>query len=90
MHPITSRTGVGKSSTLLTLFRGILIDSMDILKLGLKDLRPKSGIISQTPLVLEGTVLSNLDPFYEYTDDQLMCADAKVPATAKILARGNF
>lgn len=94
VHPqhkvgIVGRTGAGKSSTLLTLFRiiecsqgQILIDGLDISKMGLKDLRSKIGIIPQTPLVLKGTMRSNLDPFDEYSDDQLKDAADKAHLTS--------
>ncbi|KAK5996011.1 ABC-type transporter cicA [Cladobotryum mycophilum] len=78
---IIGRTGAGKSSIITALFRlvelstgSISIDGLDISSLRLHDVRSRLAIIPQDPVLFRGTVRSNLDPFNEHTDMELLSA----------------
>jgi ATP-binding cassette subfamily C (CFTR/MRP) protein 1 len=49
----------------------ISIDGVDTLRIGLKELRSKLGIIPQNPVLFSGTIRTNVDPFDEYDDDKV-------------------
>ncbi|KIK99142.1 hypothetical protein PAXRUDRAFT_132675 [Paxillus rubicundulus Ve08.2h10] len=75
---VVGRTGAGKSSLMLVLYRivelsggSIVLDGIDVSTIGLKDLRTKISIIPQDPLLFDGTIRSNLDPFNRYDDAKL-------------------
>uniref|UniRef100_A0A6I8MXX3 Multidrug resistance-associated protein 1 n=2 Tax=Ornithorhynchus anatinus TaxID=9258 RepID=A0A6I8MXX3_ORNAN len=75
---IVGRTGAGKSSLTLGLFRinesaegEIIIDGVNIAKIGLHHLRFKITIIPQDPVLFSGSLRMNLDPFDQYSDEDI-------------------
>ncbi|XP_039496045.1 multidrug resistance-associated protein 1 isoform X10 [Drosophila santomea] len=75
---IVGRTGAGKSSLTLALFRiieaaggRISIDGVDIASMGLHMLRSRLTIIPQDPVLFSGSLRINLDPFEIKTDDEI-------------------
>ncbi|MGH0129636.1 UNVERIFIED_CONTAM: hypothetical protein FKN15_048341 [Acipenser sinensis] len=75
---IVGRTGAGKSSLALGIFRileaakgEIFIDGINIAEIGLHELRSRITIIPQDPVLFSGTLRMNLDPFDAYSDEEV-------------------
>jgi ABC-type multidrug transport system fused ATPase/permease subunit len=75
---VVGRTGSGKSTLLVALFRLIqpcsgtmIVDSKPVNTAAVDVLRRQLAIIPQDPAMFEGSLRTNLDPFDEYTDQQI-------------------
>lgn len=75
---VVGRTGAGKSSLTLAIFRliepatgSIAIDNLNTSSIGLLDLRRRLAIIPQDAALFEGTVRDNLDPSHVHDDTEL-------------------
>ncbi|PVU86817.1 hypothetical protein BB561_006533 [Smittium simulii] len=79
---IVGRTGAGKSSFVSSIFRlvepfpngCINIDGVNISDLRLNKLRSSISMIPQQPFLFEGSLRFNLDPWEEYSDEQIWAA----------------
>uniref|UniRef100_A0A8C6BBI9 ATP-binding cassette sub-family C member 10 n=1 Tax=Monodon monoceros TaxID=40151 RepID=A0A8C6BBI9_MONMO len=93
---IVGRTGSGKSSLLLVLFRllepssgRVLLDGVDTSQLELAELRSQLAIIPQEPFLFSGTVRENLDPRGLYEDRALWQALEQCHLSEVIISLGD-
>ena len=75
---VVGRTGSGKSTIILSLFRiletskgKILINKRNIRDIPLKILRRNLGIVPQEPKIFSGSLKFNLDPLRKYSDFEI-------------------
>lgn len=94
---ICGRSGSGKSSLVLAMFRmieisagSILIDDVDISKVPRQEVRSRLNAVPQDPYFLYGTIRSNLDPWNSQTDERLIEALQKVELWKMIEGRGGL
>ncbi|PWN42269.1 P-loop containing nucleoside triphosphate hydrolase protein, partial [Ceraceosorus guamensis] len=78
---VVGSTGSGKSTLAACFFRlieasegSILIDGLDIGRMGLKDLRSRLLIVPQDPDILSGPLRNTIDPNGQYDDEALLAA----------------
>ncbi|EPY42474.1 hypothetical protein AGDE_01449 [Angomonas deanei] len=78
---IVGRTGSGKSTLLLTFMRmvdicggEIVVNGTPIRSLPLRDLRRQFSMIPQDPVLFDGTVRMNVDPFLEASSEEVWSA----------------
>ncbi|TDL18516.1 hypothetical protein BD410DRAFT_880297 [Rickenella mellea] len=76
---LLGRTGSGKSTLAMSILRftdphsgRILLDGIDITKIGIHDLRSRVTFIPQEATLFSGTLRENLDPFGDYTDAECL------------------
>lgn len=75
---IAGTTGCGKSTLLLSLLRileprngKIYLEGVDTQNIGLKTLRMAIGLVPQDPVLLQGPLRLNVDPFEQYDDERI-------------------
>nr|AHK05653.1 ATP-binding cassette transporter sub-family C member 5 [Tigriopus japonicus] len=93
---IVGRTGAGKTSLITTLLRlteiengSITMDGVNISEIGLHDLRSTIAVIPQDPVLFQGTLRYNVDPFNQYSDKEIWIALEKSHLKEKISGAQN-
>ncbi|KAL5086662.1 hypothetical protein Trisim1_008747 [Trichoderma cf. simile WF8] len=82
---VCGRTGSGKSSLILSILRmndivdgSITIDGQDLSLMPRDTIRRNIAVLPQDPVLLEGSLRFNLDPFGEHSDTEITSALADV------------
>ena len=87
---IVGRTGAGKSSLVAALMRlaltdgDIYVDGLNIREINVVSSRQVISVISQTPILINGTIRINLDPLGEYSDSEIWKALLQTKMTSAI------
>jgi ABC-type multidrug transport system fused ATPase/permease subunit len=91
---VCGRTGSGKSSLVVALYRltepssgRVAVDGVDLASVGLATLRQRLGCIPQDPILFSGTVRYNLDP-YDAHDDAAVWAALEVVSLKDVVREG--
>ncbi|EEC13789.1 ABC transporter, putative, partial [Ixodes scapularis] len=94
---ICGRTGSGKSSLVMGLFKmvpisegTIYVDGIDISAVPFDILRSRLSIIPQEPVLFSGTIRQNLDPRAMYTDEQLWSVLEKARLKEVVIVSGGL
>lgn len=94
---ICGRTGSGKTSLLMSVFRmvelssgGIQIDGVDISKVPRQEVRSRINGVAQSPLLIRGSVRENIDPTGCHTDKSIMEALRAVQLFSKVQENGGL
>ncbi|KAK8918386.1 ABC transporter C family member 13 [Platanthera zijinensis] len=81
---VVGRTGAGKSSIINALFRlapicggRILIDSLNVAEVSVRELRRSFAVVPQIPFLFEGSLRDNLDPSGRTSDEKMWDVLAK-------------
>ncbi|GKZ18134.1 hypothetical protein AbraCBS73388_000293 [Aspergillus brasiliensis] len=94
---ICGRTGSGKTSLIMSMFRmvdittgQILIDGLDISQLPRQGIRSRINGVSQSPLLMKGSVRANADPTGSFSDEAITQALKSVGLHSKVQEEGGL
>ncbi|XP_064461285.1 ATP-binding cassette sub-family C member 9-like [Ornithodoros turicata] len=94
---ICGRTGSGKSSLVMGLFKmvpisegRILVDGIDIARVPHETLRSHLSIIPQEPVMFSGTIRENLDPKRIFKNEELWVALEEAQLKEVVIAAGGL